>query len=187
MEIEIKYRITDVVLYKCEAANIKEAVEKAVADGANLRGADLEGANLRGADLGGANLRDSYLAGANLEGANLRGTNLDGANLRDSYLAGANLRGAYLDGANLVGAYLDGEILKIAPLQMLGLTWPVLITPGYMRIGCQLHTHDAWRAFSDAEIAGMESRAAEFWASNKSVLLEMCAAHQACANSAGEA
>ena len=51
-----------------EAGSIREAVETAVKDGANLEGANLYGANLRC-----ANLRCANLYGANLEGANLEG------------------------------------------------------------------------------------------------------------------
>jgi uncharacterized protein YjbI with pentapeptide repeats len=71
--VEIKNRWTGAVLYATQVDDgdqfaIRTAVERAVADGANLRGA-----NLRGAYLDGANLRGAYLDGANLDGANLRG------------------------------------------------------------------------------------------------------------------
>ena len=48
---------------------IKEAVESAVNDGANLYGANLRCANLDGANLDGANLYGANLYGANLYGA----------------------------------------------------------------------------------------------------------------------
>uniref|UniRef100_A0A6M3Y573 Pentapeptide repeat-containing protein n=1 Tax=viral metagenome TaxID=1070528 RepID=A0A6M3Y573_9ZZZZ len=66
--------LTGSVLFKSSKTTIKETVEKAVEEGANLRDADLGGA-----DLGGANLR-----GANLRGANLRDADLGGADLRDA-------------------------------------------------------------------------------------------------------
>lgn len=50
-----------------EAETIREAVEKAVANGMNLRYADLSGADLSGADLSDMDLR----------GTDLRGTDLD--------------------------------------------------------------------------------------------------------------
>ena len=50
-------------LFSCEAETTKEALEKAVAAGANLRGANLRDANLRGANLCGANLCDANLFG----------------------------------------------------------------------------------------------------------------------------
>jgi len=87
---QIKSRYDESVLFECEAASIREAVETACKARANLYGANLKGANLYG---------------ANLEGANLEGANLEGAYLKGAYLEGANLKGANLKGANLEGAY----------------------------------------------------------------------------------
>jgi len=141
-------------LYECEAPNLLDALQRAASGGAYLRGA-----YLRGAYLGGA-----YLRGANLEGANLGGANLEGADLR---------------GANLRGANLRGEKLTIPPVQVIGLTWFVLVTPEYMTIGCQRHTHDEWAAFDDDQIQKMEHRALGFWQENKAPLMALCAAHRA--------
>ena len=106
-----------------EGANLRGAnLEEANLEGANLRGANLEDANLRGANLEGAyledaNLRGAYLEDANLRGAYLRGANLEGANLRGANLEDANLRGANLRGANLRSAYLEGANLRSADLR----------------------------------------------------------------------
>jgi len=86
------------ILYQSTKTTIREAVEEAVASGANLRGADLSDANLRGANLRGANLRGANLRGANLRGADLSDANLFGANLRD-----ANLRDVELQNAQFYG------------------------------------------------------------------------------------
>jgi uncharacterized protein YjbI with pentapeptide repeats len=88
------------------------------------------------------------------------------------------LSGAYLIDANLSGADLRGEILKKTPISILNLTWDVLITTEYLTIGCQRCTHAEWEAFTDAEIAKMESRASEFWKVNKEWLLGACKAHR---------
>jgi uncharacterized protein YjbI with pentapeptide repeats len=69
--IEIKHRFTGNVLYACDAANMKEALVKAVISGADLRGAYLSGADLSGADLRGAYLSGAYLSGADLSGEKL--------------------------------------------------------------------------------------------------------------------
>ena len=73
---EIKNRWNGEVLFTYEAPEDMEsgmiarhAVETAIAQDANLRGADLVGANLRGANLVGADLRGANLVGANLRGA----------------------------------------------------------------------------------------------------------------------
>jgi uncharacterized protein YjbI with pentapeptide repeats len=169
MQIEIKHRFTNNVMYACDAANLKEALERAVKERANLSGADLSDANLSGADLSRANLY-----GASLYGASLSGADLSGVNLR-----GADLYGASLYGASLSGATIDGEKIKINPLCITGLHWWVLITDGFMRIGCQRHSHAEWAAFDDAAIAAMDGNAAEFWAENKLGLMAMCASHAA--------
>jgi hypothetical protein len=109
-----------------------------------------------------ANLADAYLAGANLADAYLA----------DAYLAGANLADAYLAGANLAD-----ETITIQPIKISGLTWPVLITDGYLRIGCQRHTHEQWQNFTDDEIRAMETGARLFWKSWKEPLMIMCKNH----------
>ena len=118
VKFEIKNRWTGSVLFEYEKENntIKETVEKAVEEGANLGGADLEGANLGGAYLGGAYLEGANLEGAYLEGAYLGGADLRGANLAGAYLEGADLEGAYLEGADLEGANLRGANLAGAYL-----------------------------------------------------------------------
>ena len=160
---EIKNRWTGEVLFSCEIPDgmesgmiARHAVETAIAEGANLRDA-----NLRDADLWGANLRDANLWGANLRGANLRDANLWGANLRDADLRDANLWGA-----------------KNAPLIIPTLRWLVCINGfGYMRIGCQNHKVEQWKAFTDQEISRMDSNALKFWNQYKVMLLAACEAH----------
>ncbi len=150
---EIKNRWTGEVLFSCEIPDgmesgmiARHAVETAIAEGANLRDADLWGA-----DLWGANLRDANLGGADLWGANLRDANLWGANLRDA---------------------------KNAPLIIPTLRWLVCINGfGYMRIGCQNHKVEQWKAFTDQEISRMDSDALQFWNQYKAMLLAACEAH----------
>jgi len=170
---EIKNRFTGEVLFSCDIPEgmesgmiARHALEEAISQGANLRGANLEGANLRGANLRDANLRDANLEGANLWDANLRYANLEGA----------NLRGANLDGANLWDANLQGA--KNTPLIINGLRWAVFISgTGFMRIGCQNHSVEAWKNFTDEEIKIMDSNALEFWSKYKTMLLVACDTH----------
>ena len=135
---------------------------------------EVPGDTLRGANFRGANLRGADLQGADLAGANLRGAYLTDANLTDAYLAGADLARA-----NLTDANFEGEKLTLAPLQLIGLRWPVLITGQYLRIGCQRHRHETWAAFSDAEIDVMETGALEWWAEHKAFILGDCEFHRA--------
>ncbi|WP_279675523.1 pentapeptide repeat-containing protein [Acinetobacter junii] len=152
---EIKNRFTGEVLFSCDIPEgmesgmiARHALEEAVANGANLRDANLEDANLWG---------------ANLRGANLWGANLEDANLRDANLWGANLRGANLEGA------------KDSPLIITSLRWPIYISgTGMMRIGCQNHSVEAWKNFTDEEIKRMDRDALEFWNKYKTMLLGAC-------------
>ena len=127
IKIQIKSVLGNILFeYEKENNTIKDTVEEAVKQRANLIGADLIGANLRsanlrdanliGANLRSANLRDANLIGANLGSANLIGANLGsadliGANLRSANLIGANLGSANLGSANLIGANLIGANL----------------------------------------------------------------------------
>ena len=97
MKNEIAHRFSGAILFAVEAESWRLALEIAVKQGANLRGADLWGADLGDANLRGADLRDANLRGANLGGANLRGADLWDANLGDAkVLAVATL--GYIDG-----------------------------------------------------------------------------------------
>jgi hypothetical protein len=140
MQVQIKHRYTDAVLFECDVPDDQSGIAMRVA---------LEKATEARANLSGANLSGAYLGGANLSGANLR------------------------------DAEIEGEKITVAPIQISGLQWAVLITDGYMRIGCQRHTHADWEGFDAAQIAEMAGNAPEFWAAWKGPLLAMCAAHAA--------
>jgi len=142
VKIEIKARITGVVLFAHEAEGntIKLTVEKAISVSAYLGGAYLGGAYLRG-----ANLRDADLGGADLRGADLGGADLGGA-----YLGGADLMGAYLGGADLRGNKLIGKrpILQIGPLGSRSDYLIAYLTDAgiYITAGCFHGTRDEFAA-----------------------------------------
>ena len=122
MEYAIR-SVSEDTCYKCDAGSMKGAVEKAVANGADLSGANLRGASLFGANLSGADLFGADLRDADLRGADLSGANLFGADLRDANLRGADLSGADLSGANLRGANLFGADLRDADLSGATINW----------------------------------------------------------------
>ena len=101
MKIDIKHKITGVVLFSYERLNMRSAIEIAINISTDLRGADLSGAVLSGADLSGADLSDADLRSADLRGADLSDADLRGADLRVADLSGAVLRGAVLRDADL--------------------------------------------------------------------------------------
>lgn len=67
---------------------------------------------------------------------------------------------------------------KNAPLIIPTLRWPVHISGfSYMRIGCQNHKVEQWKAFTDQEISRMDSDALKFWNQYKVMLLAACETH----------
>ena len=115
----------------------------------------------------GLAVRVAVNARADLDGADLRCADLRCADLRDADLGGANLNGT---------CGLNGWIKNIQIED-----WPISYTSEVMQIGCQRHTFDAWRNFSDAEIRAMDGRRAlNFWHKWREVIfriIEMAPAH----------
>ncbi len=105
MKITIK-TIAGKILLKDEAESVKNCIENAVVQRANLRGANLRKADLREANLCEANLREADLRKANLREADLRKADLRKADLRKADLREADLRKANLREANLYRANL---------------------------------------------------------------------------------
>ncbi|WP_288080674.1 pentapeptide repeat-containing protein [Pseudomonas sp.] len=123
---------------------------------------------------------------ANLSGANLSGANLSNADLSHASLSGANLSHANLSGADLSGANLSevkslwgasGNCSEIKAIQCD--LWPVTYTADRMQIGCQFHTIAEWWAFSDGEIAKMDSLALDWWCIWKPILQKIIEASPA--------
>ncbi len=123
--MEIK-NIYGSVIYSDDSETIKETLLKAVKQGEDLRGADLQDAKLQGADLQDAKLQCAYLRGANLQDADLRGADLRGANLQD-----ADLRGA-----------------KKIPMFC---KWSHGITDNLIHIGCEKRSVKDWKKFLESE------------------------------------
>ena len=137
--MKIKIQIKSVfgkVLFELEKENntIKETLEQAIKENANLRGANLYNANLYNANLYNANLYN-----ANLEDANLEDANLEDANLRS-----ANLEGANLEGANLRSANLEGAKNKETAILPIFCKWSYGIKGDLIIIGCKQKTIEEW-------------------------------------------
>ena len=132
IKIEIK-SVFGKVLFALEKENntIKDTIEEAVRNNANLEYANLEDANLEGANLEGVNLRNVNLEGANLEGVNLRNVNLEDANLRN-----VNLRDA------------ENKETAILPIFC---KWSYGIKGDLIKIGCKEKTIEQWDLWFDSE------------------------------------
>jgi len=117
-KIEIKSIFGKVLFtYENENATIKDAVNQAVKEKA-----DLYNANLSNANLSNANLRHADLSNANLSNANLSNANLYNANLRHA--------------KNKESAYLP-----------LFCKWTFSILGDKIQIGCEKRTIKEWDLF----------------------------------------
>ena len=100
------------------------------------------------ADLSCANLSCANLSRANFLNANLSWVNFLGANLSLADLSCANLR-------NVIGN--DREIKNIkTPI------WRVAYTKKILQIGCENHTIEEWKSFTDDEVNAMDCEALEW-------------------------
>ena len=177
IKIEIK-SVFGKVLFALEKENntIKETLEQAVKENADLEGADLEGADLRNSNLINSNLRNSNLEGANLryadlEGANLRyadlrNADLINADLRNADLINSNLRYADLEGANLRNSNLEGADLKCAKNKETAILpifckWSYGIKGDLIIIGCKQKTIEEWDIWFNSNDEYSTSRGTE--------------------------
>ena len=126
---------------------------------------DIYGQNLKGADL-----RDADLRAANLRDADLRAANLRDADLRDAYLGGADLTDA-----NLFNCIGNMRQIKSAQFEKWGLTW----THDTLQIGCQNHSIEDWKNFTDEQISKMDSGALKWWKKYKEIIFALLEASPA--------
>ena len=123
MKFEIKHRYNGSVLFECDVASWKVAVELAITKNANLRYANLRSANLSYADLRSANLSSANLSSANLRYADLRSADLSSADLSSANLSSADLSSANLSSADLRSANLSSADLRSANLRSANLRY----------------------------------------------------------------
>jgi hypothetical protein len=116
---------------------------------ADLRGSDLSDRDLRDRDLSDKDLRGSDLSGSILIHSNLRRSNLDGVRLWDTI----------------------GNMREINSLQIE--RYQIAYTYDRLQIGCENHSIDEWRQFSDEEIAGMDTGALEWWRKWRDIIFQI--------------
>ena len=113
--IQIKSIFGKVLFEYTKLNNIlKDTLEVAVKNNADLSDAYLSNANLSNANLSNADLSDAYLSNANLFNANLSNADLSNADLSNANLFNADLSNANLSNADLSDAYLFNAILSDA-------------------------------------------------------------------------
>ncbi len=152
---------TKEIIFELECGTWKDLIESAITAKVSLYKADLMSADLRSANLMSADLRS-----ANLMSADLRYANLMSADLRSANLMSADLRSANLMSANLMSADLRsavGNLKEVKSIQLDTYLISFEFTDNKLNIGCQTHTFEEWKDFTDEEIEEMDVNALIWW------------------------
>ena len=152
IKIEIK-SVLGKVLFALEKENntIKDTIEEAVRNNADLINANLYNANLENANLENANLINANLVNANLINANLVNANLENANLINAKLEGAKLINANLENADLENADIENAKNKETAILPIFCKWSYGIKGDLIKIGCVEKTIEQWDLWFDSE------------------------------------
>jgi hypothetical protein len=147
IKIQIKSIVGNILFeYEKENNTIKDTIEQAIKENANLKNANLNNANLKNANLENAYLYNANLYNANLENANLNNAYLYNANLENANLENANLYNANLYNANLYNANLENANLENAYLP-LWCKWSFGFINDLIKIGCKEKSIEDWDAW----------------------------------------
>lgn len=138
---------------------------------ASFSHANLTCASMRKCNLSGAIFYGTDLTSANLTDSNLTHCCLINARLNNTILVRAKLNRAELRYCNITSAILLDADIKIYHSGM----WPAIISKELTTIGCQKHTNDDWKSFSDYQISCMDSRALAYWDQNKKIIFDIMA------------
>ena len=133
--IEIKRWDTGEVIYSGEFSSVKDCLEAGVSKAINFCYA-----NLNGAELNSANLNNAQMNYANLNNA--------------------ELNNAELNGAQLYGAQINSVFACIPS----GEPYYIFISGQVVVAGCQSHSPEAWKNFTECEIKNMDGdKALDFY------------------------
>jgi len=134
-----------------EVETIKEAIELAIKENADLWNADLRNADLRNADLRNANLRNADLRNADLRNADLWNADLRNADLRNA---------------------------DIAILSTVHQKYDVRMVNNIIKIGCECHTVSKWVKFTNREVLEMDGKdGLRWWKEYKPVIIPLAKLH----------
>ena len=145
--------------------------------GADLSYSDFIGCDLRGVNLRGADLIRCDFTGADLEGSDLSNADLTDVDFTDVDLAYCDLRYTDLTKANLTGVFLlntTGDGVYIKNIELEDNIYNICYTKDCLSIGCQQHSIDKWKSFTDDEIKGMDDErdALGYWNRNKKPIFD---------------
>lgn len=140
----------------------------------NLNKAKLVGINLQEATITNSCLRRGNLEKANLSQAVITDSDFYRTNLSCTDLVEANVTNTNFFGANLFRTDLSKSFFRDNDIRytigngkeiqtMCHYQWVVTFTKTDLAIGCQQHTHEEWKNFTDFQIEEMDLKALAWW------------------------
>ena len=132
--------------------------------GASFSDANFSDANFRGANFSYASFSDADFSDADFRGANFRGASFRGASFSYADFRGANFIDADFRGANFKRAsyqYCIGNMKELKSMQLD--TYLIVFNKHFLAIGCQQHSIEKWKKFTDEEIENLDYYALEWW------------------------
>ena len=132
------------------------------------------GGNFWGGDFRGGDFCDGNFLGGDFRGGNFCGGDFYGGDFCGGNFRSGNFRSGNFRGGNFLSGNFLGTKISRKPITIYGLPWVVIIAQNKMAIGCQAHSLDTWKKFSDIDISKMSSDALEFWKINKTFLISVC-------------
>jgi len=141
---------------------------------ASLNEADLTRSCLLNASFKNARMEETILYRACLLKADFTNTYLLYADFRKASLVCADFTSANLHSTNLEGAKIQGckgngkEIKNIEDP-----TYHIAYTKDVLAIGCEQHSHQEWKGFSDERIIAMDKDALGWWIQNKIKIINL--------------
>ena len=157
--IEANFRWADFSEANFIEANFIEANFR----GANFSEANFRGANFRWADFRWADFSEANFSEANFIEADFRGADFSEANFREADFRGDSYQ------------YCIGNMREIKSMQLD--TYLIVFNKHFLAIGCQQHSIEKWKNFTDDEIENLDNGALEWWNKWKDFIfkaIELC-------------
>lgn len=120
----------------------------------SFKQAELISVNFQRCDLTHAAFDQARCGLVNFQGAKLGGATLNQTELKDCNFTKTNLR------------YCQLRVYTAGP-------WTAYIRPDFTSIGCQHHSNEDWKRFTNYQIDDMSSQALKYWEENKKLIFMM--------------
>ena len=127
--------------------NAKVSDETYIGEDAVVWGGTIKGGTIMDGTIEGGTIEGGIIYGGTIKGGAIRGGIIRGGTIEGGTIKGGTVYGGTIKGGTVKGGIIEGGEWKIAPLFV---TDPrghgcTNSKPGYLRIGCEIHTFQEWQ------------------------------------------